>query len=502
MPLHDRTATSRGVSPALRWAWPDGGLDRLLLAAACPDETRAHAALDAWLGAHDIDTVEYRDHRLLATIVDRCGAALANRPVGPRLMGLQRQLWTRSRLAIAQAAAALRRLGDAGIPVMLLKGAARIAAEPGASRSRLAHDVDVLVPTERFADAMDGLFDAGWMASSGESRLCLRHLAPAIRAVNFFRDRFGDIDLHQWAYGDGRPHAGLQRELWNRARPAEFLGVPVLVPSDTDRAALAIVNSGLDAHAHSDWLVDCARLVTARLEWDRLLETLREARAVLPAQVAYSYLARHVGIDVPADFLSRLLEDRAGGAVRRTLALLQAKPRANWSPLSRLTRGVAKHICRAAVPRPAGCGTTLRGVFRGPASAAAVRETAARQRLDGLAGAAGPVRVRIEVAVVLPGPPRRIEFEVNATGRHVARLRARSVRRRTGPWLLRFDGDVDRPADEGDLWLEARHGRHLRGGEDDAETRRYALLPCAVISCRVLGQREGTRIRRSVQDRL
>ena len=39
--------------------------------------------------------------------------------------------------------------------------------------TRMAHDVDILVPPERFADAMDVLFDMGWMASSGESRLCL-----------------------------------------------------------------------------------------------------------------------------------------------------------------------------------------------------------------------------------------------------------------------------------------------------------------------------------------
>ena len=77
-------------------------------------------------------------------------------------------------MAIAQATTALCCMVDAGIPVMLLKGAARIAAEPDSARARMAHDVDVLVPPERFVDAMDALFDAGWTASSGESRLCLR----------------------------------------------------------------------------------------------------------------------------------------------------------------------------------------------------------------------------------------------------------------------------------------------------------------------------------------
>ena len=82
----------------------------------------------------------------------------------------------------------------------------------------MAHDVDVLVPPERFVDAMDTLFDAGWTASSGESRLCLRRMAQGIRAMNFFRDRFGDVDLHQWAYGGGIPHDSLQRALWDNAQ--------------------------------------------------------------------------------------------------------------------------------------------------------------------------------------------------------------------------------------------------------------------------------------------
>lgn len=491
--IDDRGSAGQSVSRGLRWAWPAGGLDQLLLAAACPDDDRARSALDAWLEVHDIDGVEYREHRLLATIMDRCGPALADRPVGPRLTGLQRHLWTRSRMAIAQAATALRLLADAGIPVMLLKGAARIAAEPGGSRSRLAHDVDVLTPPERFADAVDTLCDAGWTPSSGESRLCLRHRAAAIRAVNFFRDRFGDVDLHQWAYGVRRPHAGLQRDLWHHARPAEFFGVPVFVPSETDRAALAVVNSGLDAHAHSDWLVDCARLATGPLEWTRLLEILRSARAVVPAQVTFSYLAQRIGINVPGEFLDELMRDRAGGRVRRAAALLQAKPRANWSPLTRIARGVAKQVCRTLEPQPQRVGTTLRGVFLKRAAAGTVSAVAQRHRLEPVMNAEGRVRIRLEITIFLPGAPRRVEFELNSAGQHVARLRARTLRRREGPWGLRFEGEIDVPPDAGDLWLEARPAKHLRGGESEAEVRRHAILPCSVASCTVRQRRAAAR---------
>lgn len=517
------------VFPSTQWAWPSGSLDQLLLAAICPDESRAQAALDQWLDENDIDTVEYRDHRLLVAIVERFGSKLAHRPEGPRLSGLQRHLWTRSRMAISQAVAALRLIDQRQIPVMLLKGAARIAADPDASRVRLAHDVDALVPPDRFAEAIHQLFEAGWTASSGESRLRLQRIAPATRAMNFFRDRFGDLDLHQWAFGQYAPHQGLQNDLWRNAQPVTFFGVPVLVPSDADRAALAIVNSGLDAHAHSDWLIDCAQLLRPNLDWDRLLSILQQSRALLPAQVAIGYLTAHVGLKAPPEFVASLMDTATEGPIRRILSLLQAKPRANWNSLTRASRGVAKQLSKIGQgrkPKPiawlaghfagafsgsstgtvsgtavgpltgtlADCGQAnssadLRGATadasRGDVSCRSLGVGAILQPLVDLSGVPGIAQLRLEIVVDMPGRRRRVELELNTHQRHVARLSARSLRRRRGPHVLRFIGPIELPPESGQLWLEARPGRQLRGGEGASETSQYAALPCRVLSCQL-----------------
>lgn len=476
---------SRPLFPSTRWAWPTGGLDQLLQAALCPDESRASESLGHWLATHDIESVEYRDHRLLVAIVNRFGSALAAFPEGPRLAGLQRHLWTRSRLAIAQASAASRSLVAARIPLMLLKGAARIAADPDASRARLAHDVDVLVPPTHFTAGIATLFEANWKASSGESRLRLQRIAPSLRAMNFFRDRYGDIDLHQWAYGDVLPIAPLQCDLWERATPATFFGVPVLIPSETDRAALAIVNCGLDAHTHSDWLIDCAQLLARSLEWERLLEILQQTRAVLPAQVAVGYLAGSVGLPIPEAFLKPLMRLSAGGPLRRIAALLQAKPRANWTPLTRVSRGVAKQWSRLGRPRKQCPELFLRGRFFNPQAIEADRPRALRHELAQPTSVGHATNVRLDLAVEMPGTRRRVEFELNTANGHVARLSARSLRRRRGIYGLRFQGVIDwRPAD-GPLFLEARPGRQLRGGESTRETAHYQALPCQIVACQL-----------------
>ena len=177
--------------PSLRQAWPAGSLHQLLLAVLCPDEPRALAAIQDWLKSHDLDEVGFREHRLLAAIAERHGPRLRDFPAHPRLLGLQRQLWTRSRMAAAAAEPVLQAFAAAGMRIMLLKGWARIAARPDAQRSRVAHDLDILVAPADFPRAMDILFAMGWSAASGHSSLCLQAEAATLRAMNFFSGRFG-----------------------------------------------------------------------------------------------------------------------------------------------------------------------------------------------------------------------------------------------------------------------------------------------------------------------
>lgn len=478
------TNTSRHF-PHTAWAWPSGALDQLLCAAICPDAATGRQAFFDWLDCHDIDSAGFREHRLLASISERYGKDLAARPEHARLVGLQRHLWTRSRMAMAEALPVLRALADAGIAMLLLKGGARIAAHAGDQRARVAHDLDILVPPDDFARALDVLFDAGWNASSGESRLCLKAQAGSLRAMNFFGQRFGDIDLHQWAYGAQSPRqAALEAMLWQNARPAVFFGVPVRIPSPTDRLALAICHSGLDAHAHSDWLVDCAQLIgEGEIDGEALLAALGTMQAVVPAQVALGYLAQRLGVALPAPFLMRLLADRGAGPLRRLSDLLQAKPRSAWGVLSWLARGLAKQRRLALARKARSAPVPLKGRFHaaGCAPVSATPSTNARL-LDLSALGAGGLRFRLELLVTMPGPPRRLEFELNTEMQHLKRLSLRSLRRRHGPTRLSFDGVIELPEGQFGLWLEARPGRHLRGTEPAAKAARYGALAFTVLS--------------------
>lgn len=468
--------------PACAWAWPSAGLDQLVCAAISPDKSIALTSAQYWLCHNDIDRVAFREHRLLAAVSARLGSALARQAAYPRLIGLQRQLWTRSRMAMAEAAPILKVMHEHRIRVMLLKGGARIAARPTDQQSRVSHDLDILVEASHFRKALDVLFDAGWVPASGESSLSIKSRADSIRSMNFFHQRFGDIDLHQWAYGRSSPITKANVALWDESTLGDFFGSPVYVPSATDRLALAIHHSALDAHTHSDWLVDCAQLVTdTTVDWIRLLELLRQLRAIVAAQIVFSYLSVRIGLAVPTDFLRKLMVDSSTGWLQRIGDLLQAKPRANWSLVSRIARGIVKQSRllgeRSEVVQPMvnrGAVSRLPKIKQLSLSTSFVLHQWATKD-------SGTWHFQIDLAVNLPAKARRMEFELNTDTQHLLRLRARSLWRRSGFALIRFFGEVNHEGAETNLRIEARPGRALRGGESQAELERYAPIAFSVL---------------------
>ena len=59
-------------------------------------------------------------------------------------------------------------LAPHGIPVILLKGAAYVAAGLPAAQGRLFSDIDILLPKERLADAESALMLKGWMSTASD----------------------------------------------------------------------------------------------------------------------------------------------------------------------------------------------------------------------------------------------------------------------------------------------------------------------------------------------
>jgi hypothetical protein len=476
--------------PGYGWAWPRGPLDQLLKAALLLDEAAALANASAWLDRHDIDTATFRDHRLLAAVSQRFGSALAGHAAYPRLVGLRRHLWTRSRMAAREAEPALAAISAAGVRMMLIKGASRVALDASAEQGRVAHDIDIVVPPADLLAAFRILTETGWMPSTGSSPHYVQTQLPSLRALNFFAGSFGAIDLHQAAY-PGDQDEGDERRVWVAAEAAEFHGLAALVPSAADRAAMAIAYGALDAHVHSDWLIDCVIAIqSARFSWDAFVELSIRRRLPAATVIALSYLSQELGLPVPAAVLGSIAAAADSEGLRRVGVLLQAKPRTDMGRLLNAVRWLAKRrrlnrerSSRAANPQPVYFGKRAFGIAS-PASHSET-ELATAHRLDLPDAALGgrPAVVSLLVKIAVPSVFRRIELEINGTAQHVARLRYRKRWQRAGFLLLHFEVGVPPELSDQPLAIEARPNRQLRRTASPEEVTRHGALPFRIVSC-------------------
>lgn len=470
--------------PGYGWAWPSGSLDQLLKAVLLPEDA-ALAIARHWLATHDIETAGFREHRLLASLSDRFGRRLADDEAYPRLAGLQKMLWSRSRLAMREAIPVLGAITGAGHQVMLIKGAAQVARDPHAQRARVSHDIDVLVQKEAMGAAFEVLVERGWAPATGASAPFLRPRVPALRSMNFHRGEFGDIDLHQFAYHQNQRSARDDEALWARSQEALFGGVAVRVPSPADQIAIAIAHGGLDAHAHSDWLVDCARTIRlGAVDWDAFLRTVEDRAIAVPAAITLSYLDREIGIGIDGAALDGVLAlSRKSGRLGELAALLQAKPRGSYGLAVWLARGASKqHRLWNAGRDPAAPVAEAQPVWRGQrlGRAAGGQRDAVIARIAPPPGdRQGPRRLALTLECDLPAVRRRVEFELSSASGPVAQLRYRNHLGRAGRARIRFEGMVA-PQHMDGLRLEARPTRHLASRSNPDELARFGAVPACI----------------------
>lgn len=472
--------------PQLSWAWPTGDLDLLIRAAADSDAGTALQAARQWLASNEIDAVTFREHRLLAAVSERFGRELKDAPASPRLAGLQRLLWTRSQLALREARPVLTRLLSSGVRIMLLKGAARLAVDPPAARSRISHDIDILVPHSQIFEAFDCLTDMGWQPATGVSACAVRHRLTSIRAVNFLRGEYGDVDLHQQGYHPLHADPEDDEAVWERAEQVEFAGNAVLAPSAADRLAMSIAHGSLDAHVHSDWLIDChAATQCGNVDWATFVRAIRARQLGVEAGIALTYLVSALGSNIPEDVTREVMRSAYDRSMaHRVSVLVQARPRDAGGRLSNIARGIAK------LRRPASSISTQLPseiVFSGRRSLSGLNPIRSRSTLRSaielsVSAPVGDTHVKIVLDCHLSTTRRRIEFELRSGSEYLARLSYRNWDGLKGWRRLVFEGTI-RNSEAAPLTLEARPLRNLRPNASENELRRYGAVPFCVAKC-------------------
>ena len=227
--------------------------EKLLLRLLVSGRDYTREEMETMAGDMDIDRERIEYLLMLGLLGERKGFLYIPDKVRPRITGIYRSYRVRNLLFQPFLEAKLKVLVRAGIPVMLLKGAAmRAYYAPGVVREM--SDIDLAVPEERFKEALSVLEASGMKVQDG----------PAPHAWTLMEGG-RHIDLHRWIFKTGGDKAA--GDFWEKAVPVEAGGVQVLVPAPEDMFIHVLDNRARDlilnyqVNRTMKWLYDGAMIM-------------------------------------------------------------------------------------------------------------------------------------------------------------------------------------------------------------------------------------------------
>ncbi|MFN8538872.1 MAG: nucleotidyltransferase family protein, partial [Thermomicrobiales bacterium] len=321
---HFPLPTSRLGRP---WPTPE---QALLLRASLGDSEEALAAWEAWRAATDLDRLDGGSFQLLPLLyrnLVRLGIGEAAPDFG-RLRGVYRLTWYKNRVGIAHLATLIGQLDAAGIPTMVLKGAALLALYYRDHGARGMGDCDLLVPVARAREALAVVERHGW---SPEIPDPTRWLA-ASSSVGFSGPAGTALDFHWHPLWEiGAPDA--DGPLWARAQPATIGGAATLAPAPSD-LLLHVCVHGARWHPSPPfrWVADALVILRESgdaLDWASLVAEAERLHLVMPMRATLRYLRRRWHAPVPEWVLTHLRALPVAPTLRLEYVAHQ-RPRGLW----------------------------------------------------------------------------------------------------------------------------------------------------------------------------
>jgi hypothetical protein len=300
----------------------------LVLHAALDPAPAAAVAWQRWRQAVDFDDVDHGSTRLLPLVYRNLGPGAFDPEVAGRLKGLYRRSWSHNQLIFKRAADAIAALEAVGIETLVTKGASLAILSYGDVGVRPMDDVDVLVPIERTAAAIEALSAAGWSPDHDDPLAWTQ----VHHSLGFAGADAGNVDLHWFSLWQPASDA----ELWRAAVPLELAGIASRAPSPADQLLLACVHgTPWSPLPPFRWIADAVTVIRSageQLDWDRLVAEAERRRLTVASAAALGYLRDEFGAAVPGPVLERL---RAAPASRHERAAFRAAGRPD-SPLRTL----------------------------------------------------------------------------------------------------------------------------------------------------------------------
>jgi hypothetical protein len=400
----DPRAAGRGAGPAgdpqrpdrpRGRLWPDRRQELLLQAALLPGP----GAVDAWarLGPDlDLGRLDRGSERLLPLIWWNLRPHGLEDPLLGRLEAHYRATREKNAAGLRQTASLLEAFRRAGIPTLVLKGAALLGSAYADLGLRPMSDVDLLVPIERVAQASRTLEALGWTAEAPVTPSMTR----MVHALPFRRPSSIPVDLH-WHVFEECCRPDDDDDLWAASVPRALEGVATRILAPEDQVIHACVHGEKWVQVPGvRWVADAAVVIRGgQVRWTRLVEQAVRRRFVLRLRAQLGYLRSAFDAPIPPEALAML----AAAPVSR-LERFEAR----WSVRDRRRPWVLVYWCNHLRSSPGGLATTL---------VTFPRYLQATWRLPSLARVPGATVGRLVRSMAAPRPGSRGAAEAAGTRR-------------------------------------------------------------------------------------
>jgi hypothetical protein len=322
-------------------AWmPEPHQLALLRACLATKEQQAQEAWKLWRAQADVQRLDGGGYRLLPLLWKRLSAWGVSDPDMGTFKGVYRRTWYANQLAIAQVGRLIGEFAAAGIPTMLLKGAALNLRYYGDPALRPMNDVDLAVPRAAAHQAVALLFQSGWTAgitpltgtlggapsataawtSRPRPQAAFDDLYFGVRHAHGFR-RQQEVDLH-WALFQGQCEPGTDDAMWCAAEPLALGAVKTLTLAPADELLLTLAHAARACPVPTiRWVADALMLIRQTgpaLDWERLVESAGRRDLGLIASHLLNWLEREFQPGVAPGTLA-------------ALGKLPAGPRRRWA---------------------------------------------------------------------------------------------------------------------------------------------------------------------------
>lgn len=291
-------------------AWPSGTHRLLLRAALHPDPDAARTAWHEWRRAQDFDRIDYASMRFVPLLLGRIKELGIVAEDAGRYRGIHRRAWVHSQRVFHRLRGVMDGLAAAGIPTLVLKGAALGPTVYGDTGLRPIGDADVLVPHRDAVRAIDWFVRQGWKAKPHkEPEILVRYHLFHDHAWAF--DAGGDdtIDLH-WKLLHIGADPALDDRFWRHATGFRLLGSDVRTLSPTHHLFHACVHGvPFCTVPGMRWVADAVMILrhaNEPIDWAEFLRCAADFHVTVLVAHALTYLRREIDAPIPDFVLDRL----------------------------------------------------------------------------------------------------------------------------------------------------------------------------------------------------